>query len=98
MTTVELTSLSSAKTADARAMACPGPLLEAKKSIGTVKVGEVLEIWSGDPGTKKDMPTWCQKVGHEFLGAIAADGSRNESHFTNRLSVLQRLEQYTDYT
>ncbi len=74
MATVDLSTIKAAKTADARAMACPGPLLEAKKSIGTVKVGEVLEIWSGDPSTKRDMPAWCQKVGHEFLGVIAADG------------------------
>ena len=74
MTAAELATVRSAKTADARAMACPGPLLEAKKSIGTVKVGEVLEIWSGDPNTKKDMPRWCEKVGHEFLGALPADG------------------------
>jgi tRNA 2-thiouridine synthesizing protein A len=63
-----------AKVVDARAMACPGPLLEAKKSIGAVKPGEILEIWSGDPNTKKDMPRWCQKVGHEFLGVLASDG------------------------
>ena len=74
MSSVDLTAVSPAKTADARAMACPGPLLEAKKSIGAIKVGEVLEIWSGDPNTKNDMPTWCAKVGHEFLGVVAADG------------------------
>jgi tRNA 2-thiouridine synthesizing protein A len=74
MATVDLSTIRPAKTADARAMACPGPLLEAKKSISTVKVGEILEIWSGDPGTKNDMPAWCNKVGHEFLGVIAADG------------------------
>ncbi len=74
MTTIDLTTLQPAKTVDARAMACPGPLLEAKKSIGLVKVGEVLEIWSGDPNTKNDMPRWCEKVGHEFLGAVLADG------------------------
>jgi TusA-related sulfurtransferase len=74
MTTVDLNILEPTKTVDARAMACPGPLLEAKKSIGTVKVGEVLEIWSGDPNTKKDMPRWCEKVGHEFLGVVPADG------------------------
>jgi tRNA 2-thiouridine synthesizing protein A len=74
MATLDLTAVHAAKTADARAMACPGPLLEAKKSIGTVKVGEVLEIWSGDPNTKKDMPRWCEKVGHEFLGVLPADG------------------------
>lgn len=70
----ELTELEAAKVVDARAMACPGPLLEAKKSIGQVKVGEVLEIWSGDPGTKEDMPRWCQKVGHEYLGDVQAEG------------------------
>jgi tRNA 2-thiouridine synthesizing protein A len=74
MATVDITTLQPAKTVDARAMACPGPLLEAKKSIGLVKVGDVLEIWSGDPNTKKDMPRWCEKVGHEFLGVIPADG------------------------
>ncbi|MEX2143067.1 MAG: sulfurtransferase TusA family protein [Anaerolineales bacterium] len=74
MTTLDLTTLSVAKVVDARAMSCPGPLLEAKKAIGTVKVGEVLEIWSGDANTKVDLPRWCQKVGHEFLGFDPGEG------------------------
>ncbi len=74
MTTPELTNIQSAKVVDARAMSCPGPLLEAKKGIATVKVGEVLEIWSGDVNTKADMPRWCEKVGHEFLGVLQGDG------------------------
>jgi tRNA 2-thiouridine synthesizing protein A len=74
MTSEELTTISVAKVVDARAMSCPGPLLEAKKSIAAVKVGEVLEVWSGDAGTKNDMPNWCAKVGHEFLGVISAEG------------------------
>jgi len=72
--TEELTNIESAKVVDARSVACPGPLLEAKKGIGAVKVGEVLEIWSGDPGTKADIPRWAEKVGHEFLGYLEADG------------------------
>jgi tRNA 2-thiouridine synthesizing protein A len=74
MSEANLTEIQAAKVVDARAMACPGPLLEAKKSIGGVKVGEVLEIWSGDANTKNDMPRWCQKVGHEYLGDMPADG------------------------
>jgi TusA-related sulfurtransferase len=74
MTTPELTDIQAAKIVDARAMSCPGPLLEAKKAIATVKVGEVLEIWSGDANTKNDMPRWCEKVGHEFMGALPGDG------------------------
>jgi tRNA 2-thiouridine synthesizing protein A len=74
MTTPELTSVQAAKVVDARAMSCPGPLLEAKKGIATVKIGEVLEIWSGDSNTKSDMPRWCEKVGHEFLGVLSGEG------------------------
>jgi len=74
MTTVDLSMIQAAKVVDARAMSCPGPLLEAKKSIGQVKIGEVLEILSGDANTKNDMPRWCEKVGHEFLGSLPGDG------------------------
>ncbi len=74
MTTVDLSTIQAAKVVDARGSACPGPLLEAKKGIGAVKVGEVLEIWSGDPRTKEDIPKWSMKVGHEFLGAVTAHG------------------------
>ena len=74
MSDLDLTAVTAAKVVDARAMSCPGPLLEAKKGIAAVKVGEVLEIWSGDANTKNDMPRWCEKVGHEFLGVLAGEG------------------------
>ncbi|HEY47661.1 MAG: SirA family protein [Anaerolineae bacterium SM23_ 63] len=74
MANEDLSTLEAAKVVDARGSACPGPLLEAKKGIGAIKVGEVLEIWSGDARTKEDIPKWSQKVGHEFLGSLTAEG------------------------
>ncbi|MBW1980896.1 MAG: sulfurtransferase TusA family protein [Deltaproteobacteria bacterium] len=74
MTAVDLSTIQAASVVDARGSACPGPLLEAKKGIGKVKVGEVLEILSNDPGTKNDIPVWAKKVGHEYLGHLEADG------------------------
>lgn len=74
MTNEELLKLEINKQVDARAMACPGPLLEAKKSMGDVKVGEILEIWSGDQNTENNLERWCKKLGHEFLGAIDEGG------------------------
>jgi TusA-related sulfurtransferase len=62
------------KVVDARSMACPGPLLEAKKAIGGVKVGQTLEIQSGDKGSREDIPAWCKKIGHEYLGYAEKDG------------------------
>lgn len=73
-TIADLSETQSAKVVDARGSACPGPLLEAKKGIGTIKVGEVLEIWSGDPRTKDDIPKWSKKVGHEYMGSLTAEG------------------------
>jgi tRNA 2-thiouridine synthesizing protein A len=74
MSAEELAALEAAKVVDARGSACPGPLLEAKKGIGAISVGEVLEIWSADAGTKDQIPAWSKKVGHEFLGALEAEG------------------------
>lgn len=73
-TTADLSDIQAAKVVDARGSACPGPLLEAKKGIGTIKVGEVLEIWSGDPRTKDDIPKWSKKVGHAYMGSLTAEG------------------------
>jgi tRNA 2-thiouridine synthesizing protein A len=78
MTTIlsdsDLSTLAPANVVDARGVACPGPLLEAKKAVATVPVGEVLELWSSDAQTKKDVEAWAGKVGHEFLGVTAAGG------------------------
>ncbi len=82
MTEVDVSTIETASTVDARGSACPGPLLEAKKGIGKVRVGEVLEIFSNDSGTRKDIPAWANKVGHEYLGVLEADGY--DKHFVRR--------------
>lgn len=74
MTSEELNNVAVAKSVDARGTACPGPLLEAKKAIGTIKAGDVMEILSADEGTKSDIPKWCKKQGHEYLGAVEENG------------------------
>ncbi|MCM2267243.1 MAG: sulfurtransferase TusA family protein [Elusimicrobiales bacterium] len=71
---MDLSQVKAAKTVDARSMACPGPLLEAKKGIAGVPVGGVLEIQSGDKGSREDIPAWCAKSGHEYLGVLERDG------------------------
>ena len=82
MSNVDLNTIEISSAVDARGSACPGPLLEAKKGIGKVKVGEVLEIYSNDTGTRNDVPAWARKVGHEYLGLLEADGY--DKHFVRR--------------
>lgn len=74
MTQDELRALNIEKSVDARGTACPGPLLEAKKAVGTIENGDVMEILSADEGTKIDIPKWCAKQGHEYLGTIEENG------------------------
>jgi tRNA 2-thiouridine synthesizing protein A len=73
MNTAELKELKSSKIVDARGTACPGPLLAAKKAIGELESGDIMEIYSSDEGTKNDIPKWCQKMSHDFLGIVEED-------------------------
>ena len=74
MSTEELIEINVTKSVDARGTACPGPLLEAKKAIGTMNSGEIMEVLSADEGTKKDIPKWANKKGHEYLGTVEESG------------------------
>ncbi len=70
----DLGALTGTKVVDARGSACPGPLLEAKKAMNTVQIGQVIEIWSSDPATKTDIGAWSAKVGHTYLGTLLGQG------------------------
>jgi tRNA 2-thiouridine synthesizing protein A len=69
----ELEDITADAVADARGSACPGPLLEAKKSMGSVPVGGIVEVRSSDAGSRNDIPVWAERIGHEFLGVLEAE-------------------------
>ena len=66
----DLSSIQVDKVVDARGTSCPGPILAAKKGIPAVAVGGIMEVLATDSGTLKDIPAWCKKMGHEFLGTL----------------------------
>jgi TusA-related sulfurtransferase len=65
----ELKAISADLVVDARGVSCPGPILAAKKAIGGVPVGGVMEVQATDSGTLKDIPAWTKKMGHDYLGS-----------------------------
>ncbi len=69
----QLEQIQGDKVVDARGSACPGPLVELIKALKEVEVGAVVEIWTKEPRTKDDAKAWCQRSGHEFIGATATD-------------------------
>ena len=56
------------ETLDARGLSCPMPILKTKKQIGKMAKGQILEIFSTDPGTGNDLPSFAKRGGHEYLG------------------------------
>ena len=74
MTTEELTQVKVDKSVDARGTSCPGPLLAAKKAIGQIEKGQIMEVLSADEGTRRDIPKWCTKKGFEYLGTVEESG------------------------
>ena len=39
-----------------------------------VQSGQVLKMEGTDPGSKTDVPKWCERNGHEYLGMEEGDG------------------------
>jgi TusA-related sulfurtransferase len=70
----ELKNLTADTVVDARGTACPGPLLEAKRSMAKVPVDGLMEVLSSDASTNNDIPLWAKKVGHQYLGSIEDAG------------------------
>jgi tRNA 2-thiouridine synthesizing protein A len=54
---------------DVRKLACPLPILRAKKSLSTMSAGQVLKIVATDKGSPKDFVDFCSKTGNELLSS-----------------------------
>lgn len=59
---------------DARGSWCPGPLMELVRVIKEEPVGTEFELLSSDEGSRKDVPMWLEKAGHELLSMASEEG------------------------
>ena len=55
------------KVVDAKGLACPMPVLLARKGIDEIESGQVMLIESTDAGSKSDIPSWTRDMGHELM-------------------------------
>jgi tRNA 2-thiouridine synthesizing protein A len=62
------------RTIDARGSFCPGPLMELIRGIRESSVGDVLEVYSTDSGSRTDIPKWVEKAGHGLIAVETRDG------------------------
>lgn len=62
------------KVVDARGSHCPGPTMDLIRAVKAAQVGETIALLSTDAGSKKDIPLWVQKAGHQVVEILSHDG------------------------
>ena len=60
---------------DARGMNCPLPILRTRKALNQLDSGAILEVTSSDPGSVKDMASFCDQTGNRLVSSAEADNS-----------------------
>jgi tRNA 2-thiouridine synthesizing protein A len=58
---------------DARGMNCPLPILRTRRAINQLASGQLLEVTATDPGSLKDMASFCTQTGNRLVSSNAAD-------------------------
>lgn len=62
------------QTVDARGLVCPMPTVRLGQTIRKVNLGDVVEVWSDDPGSQANMAAWTKNTGHQLVSS-AVDGT-----------------------
>jgi NADPH-dependent 2,4-dienoyl-CoA reductase/sulfur reductase-like enzyme/peroxiredoxin family protein/rhodanese-related sulfurtransferase/TusA-related sulfurtransferase len=62
------------KEIDARALQCPGPIMELNTALREIEVGQAVSITASDPGFGQDIEGWCRSTGNRLLELTAEGG------------------------
>jgi tRNA 2-thiouridine synthesizing protein A len=70
------------ETVDATGLACPLPILRAKKALATLAAGEVLRVITTDRGAVRDFQAFCKQTGNTLLAQV--DETVHVTHYLER--------------
>jgi TusA-related sulfurtransferase len=62
-----MTELTIAAEVDARGLACPLPILRAKKALSALGSGKLLRVLATDPGSVRDFQAFARQTGNELV-------------------------------
>ena len=68
---------------DAKGLACPLPILRAKKALSTIQSGHLLRVLATDPGSVRDFQAFSRQTGNELV-AQTQGGDGVWSHILRR--------------
>ncbi|MDA0237856.1 MAG: sulfurtransferase TusA family protein [Proteobacteria bacterium] len=60
---------------DVKGLNCPLPILKTKKALQEIGVGQVLEVFTTDPGSVPDFHAFCRQTGHDLIDTTEAEAS-----------------------
>ncbi|MCE1206978.1 MAG: sulfurtransferase TusA family protein [Spirochaetia bacterium] len=55
------------KVLDCKGLACPMPIVKLSQEMTKLKVGDVVEMLSTDPGSLADVPSWAKATGQAVI-------------------------------
>ncbi|MCL5427315.1 sulfurtransferase TusA [Halomonas sp. NPDC076908] len=61
---------------DTTGLYCPEPIMLMHNKVRDMSTGQVLKVVATDPATTRDVPKFCQFLGHELIeqDTSSADG------------------------
>lgn len=59
---------------DVRGLNSPLPILRTRETLKQMQSGEVLQVIATDPGSVKDIESFCNQTGNELLPSPNVDG------------------------
>ncbi|MCX2981462.1 sulfurtransferase TusA [Halieaceae bacterium IMCC14734] len=66
---------------DARGLLCPEPVMLLHNKVRDIAAGEILQVLATDPSTTRDIPRFCEFLGHDL---VAQEQVGQEYHYTIR--------------
>ena len=54
-------------TIDCKGLNCPMPILNMKKAVDKMEVGQILRMEATDQGSVNDVQAWAKRTGNEVL-------------------------------
>ncbi|MEC2133417.1 sulfurtransferase TusA family protein [Brevibacillus centrosporus] len=61
-------------TVDTKGMACPMPIVKAKKALDNLEPGQIMEVVSTDKGSVNDFQAWVKQTNHELVHYVEENG------------------------
>lgn len=59
---------------DAKGLACPMPIVKAKKGMDSIQTGQTMELQTTDKGSMNDFQAWVKQTNHELIDANEENG------------------------